>query len=167
MNGKNGNGRGNGKSQQKAVNPPTPPPAPPTARKRRDWERNHEKIRDAFLRLIEAKKRPTLRALAKEAGFNRTTIEKHIDTLDVLQIATAPVKMLGEEILLSLGRAALRTGRAAEAKLYMQLVYGWREQLDLGHKNIPSNIDWRKVKTADLERIANGADIGAVLSTDN
>ena len=102
-----------------------------TEQRRKDWEESNEEIRAAFLSLIEKGKgkKPTLDQIAEETGRSAKTVSEHMQTLRYT--ATTPkYRILTENVLFSIYQTSI-TGNTAAAKLWMQIVEGWTEKLDL------------------------------------
>lgn len=97
---------------------------------RADYEYNHVVITEAFKTILLRKKRkPTLRELAEETGFNVSTIDDHLKNL---KFDPAEFKALTGSIVSALSFQALK-GDPRSVKLYLQFVEGFRESQQLEH----------------------------------
>lgn len=93
-----------------------------------DWEVNHDTILESYLRLYSADpihKTPTRGAIARDTGLSEPTVQRHIRKISVKDVAPM-LKMRVGPILNALADRA-ESGEPAAVKLYMQLVYGWKE----------------------------------------
>ena len=70
---------------------------------------------------------PTSKAIAKKTGFSKAVVEKHLKEINLANFK-GTAKSLTPAVVTSLARTAISTGRAAESKLFMQIVEDWEEK---------------------------------------
>lgn len=96
------------------------------------WQGNHIAIREAFIRVLQEKKRaPQITELCRETGLSDVTIKKHISTLDLPKF-TDKARVLTEDIIMAIFRSATM-GNTASQKLWMQIVENWTEKSEMKH----------------------------------
>lgn len=104
--------------------------------KRQDWKRTHASILNAYFRLFaEGKRPPTQEKIAKECDISRETVNRHIRDLK-LEDFVPNVKVRTYQVLNGLSKRAEK-GYAAEVRLWMQLIYGWNDKLELKEDGLP------------------------------
>ena len=104
-----------------------------TVVQRADWERNHQLIQDAYIALFaELKRIPTFEETASRCNLSRQTVWRHSCDLK-LEDVTSSVRIRTGRVLHGIAAAAEK-GDAACAKLFMQLVHGWREAQVVRHE---------------------------------
>lgn len=112
------------KSGQK-TNAATTPKKPRKSRKE-DWETNHILIKEAYTELLTMKRRaPSIQEVADRVGLAYKTVYRHIEEIK-LAPQNSPAKLLTEDVFAGIARAAIK-GSAANAKLFMQVMYDWIE----------------------------------------
>lgn len=118
---------------------------PKDKKARYDYDNNHVEILEAYWKMLDKTgKPPTITALAKETGFTRSTIAKHIKTMDLTD-GIENHKIQKDAILKGLAKRAIEAGDASAAKLYFQLVYDWSEKQKIDN-NITADIKITKGK---------------------
>jgi len=99
---------------------------------RRDWEHNQVMIQEAFIKLLKKKKRkPTGVELAEETGLGTTTIDRHIKKMK-FEMQSDTWRSLTPAVIASIFKGATRGGVFAQ-KLWLQVVEGWSEDINLNH----------------------------------
>jgi hypothetical protein len=132
--------------------------------KRRDWERNHAAITEAYITLIqELKYSPTQTQIAERCKLSRESVNAHLKELKIEDV-TPDIKLHTQRVLLGLTKKA-ETGDAPAVKLWMQLVHGWKEETR--HSGTIGTFDASACSMSQLERIKNGEDPNFVLQSIN
>jgi hypothetical protein len=92
--------------------------------RRRDWHVNHASIEEAYIEYFKEHRRfPSARMLAKLTGFNRNTINDHINNLDVDRlIGTSPFRLLLPGILQRMAMKVYSDPEAPLGKMVLQLM---------------------------------------------
>jgi hypothetical protein len=104
------------------------------------WYINHSLIMEAIDELYEETGDfPTLDKISKKTGLSINTVHKHSEETTLEKI-TPKYKLAGERVLKRLLKNIQENGKAAEVKLYNQLVMGYRESNVVTH-NINSISD--------------------------
>lgn len=126
-----------------------------TVAQRSDWERNHQKIQDAYLAIFaETKRIPTFEETAKRCNLSRQTVWRHSCNLKLEDVIPS-VKIRTGRVLHGIASAAEK-GDASCAKLFMQLVYGWKEKTE--HSGSITVFDG--IKFTVVEKV-NGEPVGS------
>jgi hypothetical protein len=101
--------------------------------KRKDWEINNQKIREAFISVLKRKqgKRPTLAELAKESKLSVIAVRGHMHDLK-FEAGSNMFRILTDDVILAMYRTAMK-GNPAAQKLWMQVIEGWSEKNELKH----------------------------------
>lgn len=100
---------------------------------RRDWENNHELIQAAYFKLLEKNKKiPSIRQLMEETSLSDSTIERHLKDLGIDKIKHRFLPMI-EQVIKRIGERAIATGKAPEAKLFLQVIADYREKNETAH----------------------------------
>jgi len=104
---------------------------------RRDKEQNEVALHDAFIKLLlDYKRRPTYRELADYTGLHYNTVRKHMKNVhdrtieELKKTNLADFRILTQDVILGIFKAAL-DGNVGSQKLWLQLVEGWREGMDM------------------------------------
>lgn len=106
-----------------------------------EWQERHKKITDFFFSFLGThKKRPSIRQIAAGTGYDIGAVWRHLKKMTAEDIKPG-LKVAAEEILWSLASKA-KSGDAAAAKLYFQIVFGWSEKATLRHEH---SFDFRKI----------------------
>lgn len=111
------------------------------------WETNHMLIENAYWEYLNKNNKiPSFQKIADMTGLSRITVDKHLRgaTLDMLKPYFKPMTT---RVIKKLGLTAEETGRAAETKLYLQVIEGFTETSKTEHK-----IDTDKLKK-EIENI--------------
>jgi len=120
---------------------------------RADWEANHWRIYDAYINHFNEHKRPpTQTKLAEITGLDRSTIANHIKDSTLTDIIPS-VRMRTMRVLNGLANRAEK-GYAAEVKLWMQIVEGWREVMgidNIGQPITSINVTVREGKPKQIQ----------------
>ena len=94
------------------------------------WNRNHLLIMETYDRLYEAdKKVPSLQKVADECGLSFNTVQSHSESLTLSNV-NSKYKLAGERVTKSLLKNIEENGKAAEVKLYNQLVFGYKDGIE-------------------------------------
>lgn len=92
------------------------------------WEVNQTKIRDAIVTFTQKEHRPPNKSeLAKAAGLNRTTIDKHFEDINLneyLGREKAQFAALIPDVIMAIYGSAI-AGKTASQELFVQLVGEW------------------------------------------
>jgi len=97
---------------------------------RADWERNHRDILNAYLLLFQEKKGvPTMEEVAERCNLSRNTVWRHSDGLKLEEVA-AQFRLRATSVLHGIASGAEK-GDASCARLYAQLVFGWKESTEI------------------------------------
>ena len=101
-------------------------------KQRIDFEFNQAKIQEAFIKFFSKKKRrPTISELAEYSGLSEKTIFRHLKKLGIQEFLDT-YKVLTDNVIMSLYNST-KDGKAAEVKLWMQIVEGWKETTGVKH----------------------------------
>ncbi len=111
------------------------------------WNENQALINNAYKDLISKLERcPTILEIAEKTGLNRNTISKHSKDIKLETYINSSLRSLTPDVLVSIYNSA-RKGVPASQKLWVQLMEGWREGLDVttgGEKLIDWKIEAKK-----------------------
>ena len=102
--------------------------------KRIDTEANGGLIRLAYLEILKEKKgkRPTVTELSEKTGLHSSTIKNHLKSLSFSDL-TEELQMwrlLTDDVVISIYKAATQKLNPAAMKLWMQVVEGWNEKTE-------------------------------------
>lgn len=108
------------------------------------WERNQKLLQETYVKLLQLFKRcPTISEVAKEVNLSTKTIKLHIKELKFDPIES-PLRVLTPDVIASIYNSA-RKGSSQSQKLWMQLMEGWSEKMDMklsgGVKMIKDDIE--------------------------
>ncbi len=126
------------------------------AKRRSDFEENHEKLAKAFFAHIKADGRmPTNVQLCKDTGLSSTTVTKHFDKLSGISLDARirGFKLLAETVMASLAIQS-QEGDVQAAKLFMQIVEKFSERTEHEHSG---EFSWSGLTPEELK--SNIADI--------
>jgi len=91
------------------------------------WQKNHALIMEAYDKLYdETGSVPTFQRIAKECKLSENTVYKHAESLTVENV-NVKYKIAAARVTKRLLKNIEENGKAAEVKLYNQLVMGYRE----------------------------------------
>jgi len=111
-----------------------------TKTRNRTYRANHKKIRDAYLKLIEKNKRcPTVAQIMSETKLSDTAIETHIKEME-FEPQNDLMRSLTPDVLLSIYESA-KAGKSASQKLWLQVMEGFREGVDVQLDVITVEVD--------------------------
>lgn len=97
------------------------------------WNSNHALIRDAYISILaEKKRRPTAQEVAERTTLNITTVYGHLSSMK-FDPQEPEFRLLTSDVLLALYRSCVKYGKAAEVKLWMQIVEGMKFTEDEGN----------------------------------
>lgn len=97
-----------------------------------DYTVNHQIIEDAvFDHLVHNLRWPTYNQLVEKTGFCHMTIKRHRKDIN-LQNFVSDYKTITPTVMRALGLKACK-GDARAAKLWLQVVEGFRDKIDLEH----------------------------------
>jgi len=101
-------------------------------KKRSDWEFNQVTIQDAFVKLLKKKKRkPTAAELSEHTGLSVSTIDRHVKQMK-FEMQSDTWRTLTPTVIHAIHKGAVRGGVFAQ-KLWLQVVEGWSEDINLNH----------------------------------
>lgn len=104
-----------------------------TEKVRIDKMRNQAIVQQAYIDLIKNLKRcPTILEVSEHVNLSAVTIEKHISEMKFEPIQS-PMRSLTPDVLASIYNSA-RKGQSASQKLWLQVMEGWVEDMNLGIK---------------------------------
>lgn len=126
------------------------------AKKRSDWEKNHEAIRDAYVAGIKMLgKKPTITYISKELNINWNTVWRHLEDIEN-DLRKSPLRVLTEDIILAVARAA-QGGNPQSQKLWFQIMEGWTEKTNLDvttqGRALPRDVDLSKLSIEELKEL--------------
>lgn len=129
------------------------------------WELNHIAIRDAYLQFWqEHKSFPTQLQVSEICKLSRQSVNNHLRELKLDDI-TPGHKVEAEEILRGIAASA-KKGDSSSAKLWFQLVFGWREKIE--HEGSLTlnvdKIDFSRLNVDQLIRLKSGEAPDLILS---
>lgn len=98
-----------------------------------DYTINHQIIEDAVFKHLTTNMRwPTYKQIEEATGFCHATIKRHRNDIN-LENFVSDYKTLTPTVMRGLGLKACK-GDANAAKLWLQVVEGFRDKIDLEHK---------------------------------
>lgn len=98
--------------------------------KQRNYKATDIAIKNAYKEFIKAHETmPTQQQIADICDINRKTVGIHLNKIDLHEIIQ-PFKIFGDSVLMGLRNRAAK-GDPQAIKLYMMLVYDWREKTEL------------------------------------
>lgn len=101
-------------------------------KKRSDFILNKTKIMSALKELmLRTGRKPTMDEIAMESGVNKRTVKRHMQNYRD-ENYMKDFQVLTDEIIIALYQKA-KEGRAAEVKLWLQLVEKWKETQGIEH----------------------------------
>ena len=101
--------------------------------KKKDYENNQGIIAAAFISFMKVNERkPSYRELAKLTKLSLKTISRHIQDLNFNDYVS-DLKVLTPNVLMALYKRA-KDGKAAEVRLWMMIVEGWKELSNVQHE---------------------------------
>jgi len=156
MDNNNGNGKGNGRLP---VKPETDAEVEQREIEHRAiWERTHFTIQETYLKIFkETGIVPSMRKVSEVSGVSLASIYRHYREMRIEDI-TEYHKIRADRILFALASAGEK-GNERAAKLYFQLVWGYREEIGVrigGTLKHLMKVDWKTVPTDSLRRIRSG-----------
>jgi hypothetical protein len=99
------------------------------------WHFNDSLIMEAYDKLYDENKEfPSYKKLSEETGLSRQTICKHAESITLEKIADK-FKLAGTRVFKKLLKNIDENGRAAEVKLFNQIILGYRESMELTGKD--------------------------------
>lgn len=103
------------------------------APRRQDWESNHVRIRDAFLRLLKKHKgrKPTYRELSEITGLAMSVVQGHIRDIKFKPKQSA-MRVLTDDVILAIHDAA-KKGRSRSQELWLAVMEGWIRKTKTTH----------------------------------
>lgn len=124
-------------------------------KKRSDWEKNHQAIRDAYVDFIKAKgKKPTITYISIQLEVSWKTVSRHLDDIEN-DLRKSPLRVLTEDIILAVARSAQK-GNHGSQKLWFQIMEGWQEKTNLDvttqGRALPRELDLSKLTTDELKQ---------------
>ena len=94
------------------------------------WSINQAKIQEAYIELVTKFKRaPTLAEVGREVNLSMTTLKKHVDQLS-FDPPKDLMRTLTPDVIMSIYKSA-RAGSSASQKLWLQVMEGFSEKIDL------------------------------------
>jgi len=123
-------------------------------KKRSDWERNHELIRNAYVDAIkELERKPTISHISRVVGMTWHVVAAHLDSIEN-DLSKHPLRVLTEDMILAVAKAA-RKGNPQSQKLWFQIMEGWTEKTNLdvttAGKALPRDVDLSKLSIEELK----------------
>jgi predicted ArsR family transcriptional regulator len=107
--------------------------------RKRDYRATDIAIKNAYKAYIKAhESMPTQQEIADICGINRKTVGIHLNKIELHDIIQ-PFKIFGDNVLMGLRNRAAK-GDPAAVKLYLMLMYDWREQIVHEHKGETKHI---------------------------
>ena len=102
-------------------------------KKRIDFETNQALITESYVSFLKEKnRRPSYAELSKMTNLSKKTIGRHFKILNIEE-CIKDLKLLTPNVLLSLYEKT-KEGKAAEIKLWMQIIEGWKESQNVSHE---------------------------------
>ena len=129
------------------------------------WQNNQALIQTAYLKLIKILKRcPTVLEVSKEVNISIEAINRHIKEMK-FKTLESPLRALTPDVLVAIYNSA-RKGSSASQKLWVQLMEGWREGIDI-KGDIKTTPDFSKLSDEQLKQLAElTAKLGSPSGTD-
>lgn len=104
------------------------------------WQKNQALIQNAYIKLIKNLKRcPTILEVSGEVNLSIKAINNHIKEMKFKPLQNS-LRALTPDVIKSIYETALK-GSPASQKLWVQLMEGWREGIDI--KADVKLIDWK------------------------
>lgn len=104
-----------------------------------DWLKNQAIIQEAYIKLIQQSKRcPTVLEISKETNLSVAAIKNHVKFMK-FEPQQSPLRSLTPDVLISIYNSS-RKGQSASQKLWVQLMEGWSENMNL---NISGSVEER------------------------
>lgn len=101
-------------------------------KRRTDYLTNQTIILEAFKKLLYKNgRKPTPTEISEESGVSLRTVKRHIKGFRS-ELYMNEFRILTTEIVIALYEKA-KEGRAAEVKLWMQLIENWKEMQGIAH----------------------------------
>lgn len=106
-------------------------------KQREDFEFNQANIRDAYLKILEAKqgRKPTNKEIAEKTGLSIPTVRKHLKEMNARGFDVDEVdnlRILSDDVKLAIYQQAV-DGNVPAMKLWLQVVEGWVEKGETKH----------------------------------
>lgn len=132
--------------------------------RKKDYQLHHLLIQETIIKMINQLKRvPTRDEIGKACGLSNTTIDKHFEDLKFTKLIPQ-YRILTPLVVAGLFNTASKQGRAAEAKLWMQIIEGWTEKFQTDEfKYDYTNLAKDPKAEPFLLRLANGEDPRTVI----
>lgn len=94
------------------------------------WQKNQALIQNAYIKLIKEKKRcPTILEVSNEVNLSIHAIDNHVKEMKFEPLENS-LRALTPDVITSIYETALK-GSPASQKLWVQLMEGWREGIDI------------------------------------
>lgn len=124
------------------------------------WNSNHALIRDAYISILQEKKRrPTAQEVADRTTLNITTVYGHLNAMK-FDPQEPEFRLLTSDVLLSLYRSCVKYGKAAEVKLWMQIVEGMKFSEDEGNSQV--RVEKAVIQIVPAPKDQNSTKIGSI-----
>lgn len=94
------------------------------------WESNQKLLQEAYIELLQTLKRcPTTTEVSKKVNLSLKTIKLHVKELKFEPLEN-PLRSLTPDVIASIYLSA-KNGSAQSQKLWMQIMEGWRDGIDI------------------------------------
>lgn len=122
------------------------------------WQKNQAFIQTAYVKLIKDLKRcPTILEVSQEVNLSITALNKHVKEMKFKTLEN-PLRSLTPDVLIAIYNSA-RKGSSASQKLWVQLMEGWREGIEVTGKEGTPLIPITSLKLVyGKDRTGNGDD---------
>jgi hypothetical protein len=101
------------------------------------WDVNNAIIKDCIMRILKKSNGeivPTNIMVAKETGLTVTTVRKHFSAMK-FEPVNHPLRVLTDEVILNIYK--LSKTNSQSQKLWLQVMEGWNESVDLRVLEVP------------------------------